>query len=186
MRPDVTLATLTRYRPGADRISGDREVDRRADPGRPVESDLPGLSTGRSRPAPAGRSGRSSTRCGEPAFRDWEERTLAELTAGNPEIVLATGGGAVLREANRRRLREFGLVVWLTAHPSELARRLEADPRGLAERPALTLAGTLDEIVQVLDARTPLYAGTGRCSHRDRRRRARTRWPTPSSDCWKP
>ncbi len=94
---------------------------------------------------------------GESAFRDWEEQILAELTAGRPEIILATGGGAVLRETNRQRLRDFGLVVWLKAHPSELARRLEADIRGLAERPALTNAGTLDEIVPVLEARIPLY-----------------------------
>ena len=94
---------------------------------------------------------------GELAFRDWEERTLAELTSGNPAIVLATGGGAVLREINRHRLRAFGFVVWLTAQPSELARRLRADPRGLAERPALTPVGTLEEIVQVLEARAPLY-----------------------------
>jgi shikimate kinase len=94
---------------------------------------------------------------GEPAFRDWEERTLAELTVGSPAAVLATGGGAILREANRSRLRDFGFVAWLTAHPSVLARRLEADRRGLAGRPALTPAGTLDEIVRVLRVRTPLY-----------------------------
>jgi shikimate kinase len=97
------------------------------------------------------------TELGEPAFRDWEERTVAELTAGNPAAILATGGGAILREANRRRLRDFGFVVWLTAHPSVLARRLEADRLGLAGRPALTTAGTLEEIVQVLEVRTPLY-----------------------------
>jgi shikimate kinase len=95
---------------------------------------------------------------GEPAFRDWEEQALAELTAGSPAAVLATGGGAILREANRRRLRDFGFVAWLTAHPSVLALRLEADRRGLAERPPLTTAGTLEEIVQVLEVRTPLYS----------------------------
>jgi len=94
---------------------------------------------------------------GEPAFRDWEERTVAELTVECPGAVLATGGGAVLREVNRRRLRDFGFVVWLTAHPSELARRLKADGRGLAARPALTAAGALDEIAQVLEARSPIY-----------------------------
>jgi shikimate kinase len=95
---------------------------------------------------------------GEPAFRDWEERTLAELTVGIPTSVLATGGGAIVREVNRRRLRDFGFVAWLTADPSVLSGRLEADRRGLADRPALTSAGTLEEIVQVLRARTPLYA----------------------------
>jgi shikimate kinase len=95
---------------------------------------------------------------GEATFRDWEERTLADLTAGNAGAVLATGGGAVLRETHRRRLRRFGFVAWLTADPTELARRLEADGAGLAARPALTAAGTLDEITQVLQARSPLYA----------------------------
>ncbi len=74
---------------------------------------------------------------GEPVFRDWEERTLAELIEQSPTAVIATGGGAVLREANRRRLRDFGFVVWLTAEPAELACRLRSDPRGLAARPAL-------------------------------------------------
>jgi shikimate kinase len=109
------------------------------------------------------RSGRSIrvifAESGEPAFRDWEERTLAELIAEAPGAILATGGGAVLREANRRRLRDFGFVAWLTAEPAELARRLEADRAGLTDRPALTAAGTLDEIARVLADRTPLYRG---------------------------
>jgi len=95
---------------------------------------------------------------GEPAFRDAEELTLAELTEGHPGAVIATGGGAILRESNRRRLRAFGFVAWLTADPAELARRLEADRAGLAGRPALTSAGTLAEIEEVLAARSPLYA----------------------------
>jgi shikimate kinase len=94
---------------------------------------------------------------GEPVFRDWEERTLAELTELNPDAILATGGGAVLRETNRRRIRDFGFVVWLTAEPRELARRLESDLGSLAGRPALTPAGTIAEITQVLAVRTPLY-----------------------------
>jgi shikimate kinase len=94
---------------------------------------------------------------GEVAFRDWEERTLAELTELNPDAIVATGGGAVLRESNCRRIRAFGFVVWLTADPSELARRLESDAEGLAGRPALTPAGTIAEIRQVLTVRAPLY-----------------------------
>ncbi len=109
--------------------------------------------------ARAGRSiGTIFAESGEPAFRDWEERTLAELSAESPGAILATGGGAVLREANRRRIHAFGFVAWLTADPDELARRLKADRAGLAGRPALTPAGTLDEIVQVLADRAPLYA----------------------------
>jgi len=94
---------------------------------------------------------------GEPVFRDWEERVLGEVVASRPDAVLATGGGAILRESNRRLLRSFGLVVWLRAEPDELARRLKADSLARHGRPSLTAAGTLREIVDVLEARTPLY-----------------------------
>jgi shikimate kinase len=94
---------------------------------------------------------------GEPVFRDWEERTLAGLIERSPTAVIATGGGVVEREQNRRRLREFGFVVWLRADPAELACRLQADPRGLAARPALTTDGTIAEIARVLEIRTPIY-----------------------------
>ncbi len=93
---------------------------------------------------------------GEPTFREWEERVLAALTV-RPGLILATGGGVVLRESNRRRLKEFGSVVWLSADPTLLAERLQADPRGLADRPALTAAGTLAELAQTLEARAPLF-----------------------------
>ncbi len=73
------------------------------------------------------------------------------------EIVVATGGGAILLEANRQRLRDFGFVAWLTADVSTLTRRLEATHRGVADRPALTSAGTLGEVASVLEIRTPLY-----------------------------
>ena len=78
---------------------------------------------------------------------------LPELTGG----VLATGGGAVLAESNRRALRRFGLVVWLTADAETLARRLANSRNPLADRPALTAAGTLDEVAAVLEARLPAY-----------------------------
>jgi shikimate kinase len=94
---------------------------------------------------------------GEATFRDWEERTLAELIVTYPSAIIATGGGAILRESNRARLRHFGHIVWLTASPSTLATRLAADHRTLPGRPALTAAGTIDEIEHILEIRTPLY-----------------------------
>ena len=93
---------------------------------------------------------------GEQAFRDWEERILEELLV-EPDAIVATGGGVVLREANRLRLRAFGTVVWLMADAPILARRLLVDEGSGAVRPALTPMGTLDEIVAVLFERTPLY-----------------------------
>ena len=96
---------------------------------------------------------------GEPAFRDYEEQVLGVLTR-LPKGVLSTGGGAILREANRRRLRRFGRVFWLTADPDKLAARLELDSNGVSDRPSLTAAGTLGEIAAVLEARSPLYEET--------------------------
>jgi shikimate kinase len=96
---------------------------------------------------------------GEAAFRNWEEHLLSELTSAHKGkgAILATGGGAVLRETNRTALRSFGLVVWLWADPAVVVARLRADRRGLQERPALTPAGTLAEVSSVLETRTPLY-----------------------------
>ncbi len=94
---------------------------------------------------------------GEPAFRRWEEETIQQLTRRYPGAILATGGGVVLRASNRRLLVEFGFVVWLKAEPAELARRLQSDFQAGASRPSLTAAGTLAEIAQVLEARTPFY-----------------------------
>ena len=93
---------------------------------------------------------------GEAAFRDLEARTLARLVE-RPGAVLATGGGVVLRASNRSLLKRFGRVVWLTGDPRSLASRLQADAPGLAGRPALTSAGTLDEIAAVAEAREPHY-----------------------------
>jgi shikimate kinase len=108
--------------------------------------------------ARAGRSIRSIfTEDGEPAFREWENRVLADLTTRITGGVVATGGGAILHEGNRKRLRDFGFVAWLTADAATLARRLESSRRNLDDRPALTAAGTLAEIAEVLEARTPFY-----------------------------
>jgi len=109
--------------------------------------------------ARAGRSiSRIFTELGEPAFRDWEDRTLRDLALSHPGSILATGGGAVVRPANRRILAEHGFVVWLRAEPAELARRLDADHRAGLERPSLTGAGTIGEIASVLEARNAFYA----------------------------
>jgi len=95
---------------------------------------------------------------GEPHFRDHEAATLRELTETGAPLVLATGGGVILREENRDRLRRFGTVIWLTADPAILAARLAADPAN--DRPALTALGAVEEIVHVLNARSPLYRET--------------------------
>jgi len=89
---------------------------------------------------------------GEAAFRDVEEQVIAELAHG-PDAVVATGGGAVLREANRRALREGGRVVYLRSSPEELHRRLRHD----TQRPLLQVADPLARLRSLYAERDPLY-----------------------------
>ena len=118
----------------------------------------PFVDTDREIEARAGRSIRSIFALdGEAAFREWESRVLRDLTARLAGGVVATGGGAVLLDANRKALRDFGFVIWLSADPDTLARRLQSSHRGVEDRPSLTPAGTLAEIADVLEARSALY-----------------------------
>ncbi len=89
---------------------------------------------------------------GEARFRDIEQQVLAELAQGEA-CVLATGGGAVLREANRQALRNAGAVVYLRSTPEELWRRLRHD----TQRPLLQVADPLDKLRELYAERDPLY-----------------------------
>lgn len=93
---------------------------------------------------------------GELAFRDLEEETIARLLEGD-ELILAAGGGAVLREATRQRMSSAGPVVWLTASPETLFERIGNDDTTGQRRPDLTSQGGLAEIRTLLEQRTPLY-----------------------------
>ncbi len=113
------------------------------------------------------RAGKSIARIfaddGEPAFRDLESALLAELAA-RPDHVVATGGGVVLRPANREILSKRGLAVWLEA-PAELVwERIQNDPTTGARRPNLTAAGGLQEVKDLLAVREPLYRATAHAS----------------------
>ncbi|MDB5861030.1 MAG: shikimate kinase [Ramlibacter sp.] len=89
---------------------------------------------------------------GEDAFRDVEQEVLAELAAG-PACVLATGGGSVLRAANREVLREQGHVVYLRSSPEDLYRRLRHD----TQRPLLQVDDPLDRLRTLHAQRDPFY-----------------------------
>lgn len=91
---------------------------------------------------------------GEAAFRDLEEAVIDELTQeGASPMVLATGGGAVLRPANRTRLHERATVIYLRSSPDELYRRLRHD----TQRPLLQVADPLAKLRELYDQRHPLY-----------------------------
>lgn len=93
---------------------------------------------------------------GESAFRDLESAVLADLCRRS-NIVLACGGGAVLREANRQILTTCRAVVWLTASAATLERRLATDPTTAGRRPNLTNQGGRTEIEALLAQRQPIY-----------------------------
>lgn len=93
---------------------------------------------------------------GEARFREWEADAIRQL-CGRERIVIATGGGAILRQETRKLLQQSCHVVWLTASPETIAKRMTADPETLARRPSLTGAGVTEEVAAVLAAREPFY-----------------------------
>lgn len=92
---------------------------------------------------------------GEPGFRKRESEELARLIA-QPNVVLATGGGAVLTEANRRLLRAGGVVVYLHASVETLYDRT----RHSRDRPLLAVPDPKARLMQLYAARDPLYRET--------------------------
>lgn len=95
---------------------------------------------------------------GETVFRDREESMLAEL-ATLANIVLATGGGVVIRPANRERLKANGTVVYLHALPSALRERT----RRSRHRPLLNTADPAARLVELYATRDALYREVAEC-----------------------
>ncbi|HVW52548.1 MAG TPA: shikimate kinase [Trinickia sp.] len=94
---------------------------------------------------------------GEAGFRERESQVIAELTA-REAIVLATGGGAVLRPENRALLHERGLVVYLRANPHDLWLRTRKDKN----RPLLQTEDPKAKLEALYSERDPLYR---ECAH---------------------
>jgi shikimate kinase len=92
---------------------------------------------------------------GEAKFREMESAVLAELCKLS-NLVVATGGGVVLREANREAMRSRGHVIWLKADVDTIWNRIQSDAAEGRSRPALTVGGRA-EIEQLLRIREPLY-----------------------------
>jgi shikimate kinase len=95
---------------------------------------------------------------GEASFRDREEATLFELTA-LANIVLATGGGVVIRPANRERLKAYGTVVYLHSLPDTLFDRT----RRSRHRPLLNTADRAGRLAELYAARDSLYREVAEC-----------------------
>lgn len=88
---------------------------------------------------------------GEEAFRDMESTALAEYIGYR--AVLASGGGVVLRETNRRLLKANPPVIWLKASPEFLANRIAGD----SNRPLLANQNALQKLTVLAAERYPLY-----------------------------
>lgn len=90
---------------------------------------------------------------GEPGFRARERAAIEDLCALD-NIVLATGGGAVLAEENRRHLRARGFVVYLKATIAQQVERTKRD----SKRPLLkNVDDPKARLAALMDVRDPLY-----------------------------
>lgn len=89
---------------------------------------------------------------GEDGFREREQKVIRQLTLLEG-IVMATGGGAVLREANRDLLKANGFVVYLKCSPERILERTRRD----THRPLLQTENPRQKIMMLAAQREPLY-----------------------------
>jgi shikimate kinase len=89
---------------------------------------------------------------GEPYFRDGEARVIARLLDGGP-AVLATGGGAFMREETRGRIRDKAVSIWLKADADIIMRRVKRR----ADRPLLQTADPAATVGRLIEEREPVY-----------------------------
>ncbi|EFE98215.1 shikimate kinase AroL [Serratia odorifera] len=87
-------------------------------------------------------------------FRRRETIALQDVT--QPSTIVATGGGAILAEENRRFMQQHGTVIYLRSPARVLAQRLEGSPDD-TQRPTLTGRPIAEEMLEVLAAREALY-----------------------------
>ena len=92
------------------------------------------------------------TSYGEPYFRNGEARVIARLLDGGP-AVLATGGGAFLREETRSRIRRQAVSIWLKADADIIMRRVKRR----ADRPLLQTADPAGTVERLIGEREPFY-----------------------------
>lgn len=90
---------------------------------------------------------------GEPHFRDGEARVIARLLEGGPAVI-ATGGGAFMREETRKRIRDKAVSIWLKADAEVIMKRV----RRRSDRPLLQNADPEATVARLLGEREPVYA----------------------------
>jgi shikimate kinase len=100
-------------------------------------------------------------KAGEAHFRDMEtailEETLEQMQQIAPSVI-ATGGGMVMRQENRRILKLLGPVIWLKVSPELAIDRILSDRLTGDQRPALTDQNFSEEVRAMIAWRNPYYA----------------------------
>jgi shikimate kinase len=89
---------------------------------------------------------------GEPYFRDGEVRVIAALLDNGPAVI-ATGGGAVMRQETRDRIRDKAISIWLKVDPEIIMRRVKRR----SDRPLLQTTSPEATVERLLREREPLY-----------------------------
>src|SRR5580698_7783704 len=89
---------------------------------------------------------------GEPYFRDGEARVIARLLDNGPGV-MATGGGAFMREETRNRIHDKAVSIWLKADADIIMRRVKRR----ADRPLLQTADPAATVGRLLMEREPFY-----------------------------
>jgi shikimate kinase len=91
---------------------------------------------------------------GETYFRDGEVRVIARLLNSGPAVI-ATGGGAFMREETRQRISDQAVSIWLKADADVIMKRV----RRRADRPLLQTEDPAATVSRLLEAREPVYRG---------------------------
>jgi shikimate kinase len=89
---------------------------------------------------------------GEPHFRDGEARVIARLLDGGPAVI-ATGGGAFMREETRGRIRSKAASIWLKADADIIMRRVKRR----VDRPLLQTTDPAITVARLIEEREPVY-----------------------------
>ncbi|MEN9358984.1 MAG: shikimate kinase [Verrucomicrobiota bacterium] len=95
---------------------------------------------------------------GEKAFRDLESHVVNTLSSSGDGVV-SCGGGVILREINRERLRQRGFVVWLKSSPETVLRNA-----GRRDNRPLLRDKDVDDVAAMLAAREPFYRAAAHAS----------------------
>ena len=89
---------------------------------------------------------------GEPYFRDVETRIIKEVLENEGHVV-STGGGAVIRDENRKAFKENGVTICLTAHPESIYERIRHE----THRPLLQVVDPVARVRELLASREQFY-----------------------------